>query len=281
MSSKKNWKNSFIVFILKNALIAVIALLLIVLGTLFFIDKYTRHGQTEIVPDLRGLYVEEAEVLLQRQGLFVEVVDSVYSSEKPLGSIVEQTPIPNSKVKRDRPIYLMINSKSVLQIPVPDVTDISYRQADAMIKAIGLKVGNVEYVPSEFKNLVIAVKHNGNIIDQGTRIPEGSSITLVVGYGLDQDRQSVVPAVRGLSLDLAKERIVAGSFIVGSIEYDKPPKGNETEYVVYRQRPPVGATLPIGSRVDLWLSTDLSLLQKNFDDNIFNQPQSDDDEEFF
>ena len=120
--------------------------------------------EAEIIPDLKGSYVEEAEVMLAKQGLFPQVIDSVYVRDKKLGTIIEQIPPANSTIKRNRPVYLIINSRQIRQVPLPDVNDVSYRQADAMLKSIGLNVSNVEYTPSEYKDLVIDVKYRGRSI---------------------------------------------------------------------------------------------------------------------
>lgn len=273
MEFKKIWNETLVGTLIKNILIAGIIIVVLCWFTLFLIDRYTRHGQTETVPDLKGLYVEEAQSLLKKQKLYVEVVDSVYVKGSPLGSVIEQTPVAGSVVKRDRPIYLVINSREIKQIPLPDLVETSYRQADATLKAIGMNVQSVEYIPSEYKDLVLGVKYQGNEVKSGTRLPDGSSVVLVVGHGLGENT-SLVPNVRGINLEQARETIFSSGFVLGSSQYDVAPSGDEAEYVIYRQRPKIGKTAPAGTRIDVWLSKDRTLLDKNFD-------AEDDDEEFF
>lgn len=99
--------------------------------------------------------------MLNNHGLYSVVIDSVFVRDKKLGTIIEQIPAVNSAVKTKRPIYLIINSRQVRQIPVPDVNDVSFRQADAMLKSNWQNVSSVEYSPSEYKDLVIAIKYRG------------------------------------------------------------------------------------------------------------------------
>ncbi len=277
MDFKKFWKESFGGFVLKRILLAIIIFVALVWLTLIGVDFYTHHGESEIVPDLRGLYVEEADLLLTNHGLYPQVIDSVFVKDKKLGTIIEQIPAVNSTIKRNRPIYLIINSRQVRKVPMPDVNDVSYRQADAMLKAIGLSVSSVEYSPSEYKDLVIAVKYRGQNIPAGTRVPEGSSLVLVVGSGLGGE-SSLVPTLKGLALEEAREEALAGSMVIGAIDYDVEPNENENEYIIYRQRPAAGRSVPAGTRIDVWLSKDKSMLNKTFEDE---EEQVETDEEFF
>lgn len=278
MDFKIFWKNSFGGFVLKRLILATIIFVALAWLTLIGIDVYTHHGESESVPDLRGLYVEEADQILKNHGLYTQVIDSVFVSDKKLGTIIDQIPGVNATVKRNRPIYLIINSRQVHQVPVPDVNDVSYRQADAMLKSIGLSVSSVEYSPSEYKDLVIAIKYRGRNISAGMRVPEGSSLVLVVGSGLG-DSESIVPALKGLGLEDGKDLALRDSMVIGAVEYDIEPTGNESEYIIYRQRPSAGKSVPTGTRIDVWMSKDKSLLNKVFEED--EATKKEDDEQFF
>jgi beta-lactam-binding protein with PASTA domain len=278
MDLKNFWKNSLGGFILKRLLLAIVIFVALVWVTIALIDVYTHHGESETVPDLRGLYVEEADLLLNNHGLYSVVIDSVFVRDKKLGTIIEQIPAVNSTVKRNRPIYLIINSRQVRMIPVPDVNDVSFRQADAMLKSIGLNVSSVEYSPSEYKDLVIAIKYRGRNISSGMRVPEGSSLVLVVGSGLGGE-ELPVPDIKGMSLEAGTEEALNGSMVIGAVEYDVEPSGNEDKYVIYRQRPAEGKSVPAGTRIDVWLSKDKSMLNKVFEEDEAVDKQE--NEEFF
>ena len=278
MDFKKFWNQSLVGFLLKHFLLAVAIFVALSWITLLLVDGFTNHGQAETVPDLKGAYVEEAELLLAEKGLYPVVIDSVYVSGRKLGTIIDQTPSPNSTMKRDRPVYLIINTRRVRQVPLPNIVDVSFRQADAMLKSLRINVESVEYKPSEYKDLVMNVKYRGLVVDAGTRIPEGGSVVLVVGRGLGGE--SVVTAsLRGLTLENARQEALASMLVIGAIEYDLPPSGNDNEYVVYRQRPAEGRELPAGSRIDVWLSKDKTLLNKTFVEE--DETTNEEDEKFF
>jgi len=278
MDFKKFWKESLGGYVVKRVLLALVIFVALAWATLFSIDFYTHHGESETVPDLKGLYVEEAQQLLANHHLYAVVVDSVFDKSQKPGTIVEQTPESNASVKKNRAIYVVINSRQVRRIPVPDVNDMSYRQADAIIKAAGFNVSSVQYVPSEYKDLVVGLKYQGRDIAAGTRLPEGSFVVLVVGGG-NTGGATAVPDLKGMKLEDARQTLMNDSIILGSVNYDVEPKGNESEYFIYRQQPAAGKTISAGSRIDVWLSRDKSMLNKTFDDN--DNSDDNNEEEFF
>ena len=281
MNIKKFWKDTFGGFVLKNILIAIVLVVVLAWVSLICIDFYTRHGEYEVMPDLRGSYVEEAEILLKSKGLYAQVIDSVYVRGKKLGTIIDQIPEPNSSVKRNRPIYLIINSRQARQVALPELSDVSYRQADAMLQSIGLTVASVEYAPSEFKDLVIDVKYRGRTLLPGTHIPEGSSVVLVVGNGLG-NAMTGVPVLKGLGIDEATTEAQSASFTIGAVNYDVPPSGNEEDYIIYRQIPAAGSSSSVGSRIDIYLSKDRSRINETFEED--KKPEEQEkvkDEQFF
>ncbi len=278
MNLKEFWKKNIVVFVLRNILLAAILIFAILWITFWAINKYTQHGIVEIVSDLRGAYVEEAEVILKRQGLYPQVIDSIYSLDKMLGTIVEQTPEPNATMKRNRPVYLIINSRSIRQIPLPGVNDYSFRQAETLLKASGINIDSVQYTPSEYKDLVIDVKYKGESVRAGEKIPEGESIVLVVGNGPGKEGV-VVPNLRNMTLEEARWEIIDASFILGATYFDEDNQhtNEDKEYLIYRQEPLNGRTVPVGSKINVWLTRDEEVLKTGGQETI-TIPQ---DEEFF
>lgn len=261
-------------FILKNLLIALAIGIAILLILLSFLKRYTEHGIEVEVPNVMGMYIEEANTLLAHEGLQLEVIDSTYSKKVPLGTIVEQTPVANSHCKHGRPIYVIINSKTVRQVPLPDLHDISYRQAEATLRSLNLGVGNCIYEPSEYRDLVLDVRKGGKSLQPGERLDEGSLVTLVIGKGRSNAKVDV-PNIIGRSLTGARSTLLSKYLTLGMIAYDEDPTPETASlYVVYKQEPAAGTVLYEGSRVDLYLTTDIEKA-------ISSQTQGGDDDEFF
>jgi beta-lactam-binding protein with PASTA domain len=245
--------------------------LFVVLGfiTLQLLNVYTSHGEAVAIPDLRGLQKEEAQKVLEKKDLRIEVIDSVFMADKEPGVVVEQNPTAESKIKKGRKVYVVINSKIKKKIPLPDVREISLRQAQSILESVGLKVASVEYIPSEFKNLVQQVKVNKNIIETGQSVLVGSQVVLVVGQGLSEE-QINLPSFRGLKLDEAKKKSYEIVINLGSVQYDEQPKNNDDikNYIVYKQSPITGTKVNLGKYIDIWLTKDKSKIEQPEDIQI-------------
>ena len=170
------------------AMMAVVILLLF--GVLKWLDVYTRHGEAVVVPDVKGMTVGEAEMLLRNHGLVCVVSDSNYVKNKPAGSILELNPSAGQKVKEGRTIYLTINTLDVPLRLVPDVADnSSVRQAQARILAAGFKLSENELISGE-TDWVYGVKYKGRQLNMGDKVPVGATLTLLVGDGETQVQDS-------------------------------------------------------------------------------------------
>ena len=170
------------------AMMAVVILLLF--GVLKWLDVYTRHGEAVVVPDVKGMTVGEAEMLLRNHGLVCVVSDSNYVKNKPAGRILELNPSAGQKVKEGRTIYLTINTLDVPLRLVPDVADnSSVRQAQAKILAAGFKLSENELISGE-KDWVYGVKYKGRQLNMGDKVPVGATLTLLVGDGETQVQDS-------------------------------------------------------------------------------------------
>lgn len=170
------------------AMVAVVILLLF--GVLKWLDVYTRHGEAVVVPDVKGMTVGEAEMLLRNHGLVCVVSDSNYVKNKPAGSILELNPSAGQKVKEGRTIYLTINTLDAPLRLVPDVADnSSVRQAQAKILAAGFKLSESELISGE-KDWVYGVKYKGRQLNMGDKVPVGATLTLLVGDGETQIQDS-------------------------------------------------------------------------------------------
>lgn len=248
--------------LLFNFLLALIIIVLMVLGLWFWLRRYTQHGTEIEVPRVVGLYMQEAAPIVQSSGMVLAITDSTFTDDVPLGAIAEQTPPAGSHAKQGRQLYVVVNASCKRQIVLPDVHDLSYRQATATLRSMGLRVSEeYEWEPSEYKDLVLEVKHHGESVPAGARVDEGSELTLVVGFGKGTEMTDV-PNVVGRSLSEARALLLSQRLTVGTIEYDEPiNETGRTESgelpVVYLQVPESGQQILEGSMVNLKLSADI------------------------
>ena len=73
--SKNRLRNS----IFKNILLIIATGVIFLFVTLLLLNLYTRHNRSVDVPQVKGLQLKEATVLLKSEGLRFVVVDSLYS----------------------------------------------------------------------------------------------------------------------------------------------------------------------------------------------------------
>ncbi len=175
-------------------LIAIIAsgIVLIWLGTIW-LDVWTNHGEYKVVPDVRHFPYSEAVERLSADGFIVELSDSVYDDNAGPGVVTEQNPKMNTKVKEGRTVYLTVNAFSPRSVTIPSLTDMSLRQARSILEGLGIKNITVSEVPSEYRDLVLAVKRDGRTLMPGARIPATSKLVIEVGTGLQEnDGDSII-----------------------------------------------------------------------------------------
>ncbi|MBP5259950.1 MAG: PASTA domain-containing protein [Paludibacteraceae bacterium] len=164
----------------------IVAVSVVLLTVVFYwLGVYTRHGEREVVPEVRSLSLDEAVRSLEAHRMTMVVTDSIYNRNYALGSVVEQDPKPGEFVKPGRRIYVVVNAATHPTVPFPTVVDMSLRQAKALLEGAEFVVKDIVYKPSEYKDLVLSAQYNGKVIREGDRIPVGSSITLCVGKGLE------------------------------------------------------------------------------------------------
>ena len=163
---------------LLNLFLAVAAIAAVFGFTYAWLDKYTNHGQSIEVPELKGLNLKQVQEVLDRLNLRYAVVDSIYQLGEKSGNILEQDPAPKAKVKEDRTIYLTINSSVPPTVKVPDLTDVSLRQAEAILQTFGLKAGTLSYRHDLAKNAVLEARYHGKQVKPGTSVNKGSVIDL-------------------------------------------------------------------------------------------------------
>jgi len=244
---------------LKQLIFAVVMLALLIFITLKGLEKYTLHGQSHPVPDFSGMMPVRAKQIAGENHLRVEIVDSLFMDDAGPGTVVDQVPAPGHGVKPDRTIYLTINSTLPEMVTLPQLTDISLRQAQVLIENAGLQTGSISYRPSEFDNLVLNVQIDSTDISPGKKLPKGTSIDLIVGreHG---DEITTLPDLKGLTVEEAKMLLNESLLNAGVILYDGSvlSQDDSLNAKIWRQRPDPSVTSELipGSSVDLWVTVD-------------------------
>ncbi|MDR1331451.1 MAG: PASTA domain-containing protein [Tannerella sp.] len=187
MSTKDTHQKFIRMPILLHLSAAILLFILLTVITLWMLGIYTKHNQAVIVPDVKGLQLEDATTFFTNNGLRYQLVDSVYSKEVPPGAIVEVMPAVGSKVKDGRIISVTVNAKGVQRAEIPDVADLSYRQAYALLQAQGFTTIETKYIPGRYRDLAIKVEANGRELNPGELVPLSAMLVLSVSDGVPEE----------------------------------------------------------------------------------------------
>jgi beta-lactam-binding protein with PASTA domain len=235
--------------------IGLIILALIILFILMgqFLKWYTHNGESITVPDLRGKTVAQVEQILGEKDLRFEIKDSVFAPDKPKLSVVEQNPKPDSKVKRGRRIYILINADQAPRVALPNLIDVSLKQAEKILESYGFKRGTLEYKPDIALNAVLEMKVNGETVQHGTMMAKGTIIDLVLGDGGQSGTPIPMPDLTGMTRDEAIVVIRGSNLNIGSELYPDSSGADRSKATIWKQRPLPGSNIPQGEAVDIWL----------------------------
>ena len=220
------------------------------------------------MPAVIGKNINDVEKTLGEKGFEVVVQDSVYYDSLPPGFVIRQVPEADAVVKINRTVYVTINRFVPPDVEMPNLLGSSYRNAEMVLKNLGLKIGDTSYRFDFAKNSVLEQSYNGSSIKPGTKIRVGSTVSLVLGSGLSEEDMSV-PDLIGMSYEEARVLLDAQG-LSGLVIVDPNVRDTASAFV-YRQSPMPrtedGVRLRIrqGQMIDVWLS-----LEKPVVDTIQN-----------
>lgn len=235
----------------KHLLLMVAVSLLILFLIFLFIKIYARQGEEFVLPDMVGSNIEE----MRSDGsldLEYVIIDSIFNENDPGGRILTQDPKGGTMVKNGRKVYVTITSYSADKTYLPDLCDLSVRQAVSQLYSAGLQGGMLRFVESPDRNAVLSLSLNGRTLQAGQEVSRGSHVDMVVGLG-DDGGFTLVPFVIGKTAKVARRELLAASMNVGREVFDDG--ANRANAVVYRQVPGyTGIThYPLGTEVTLYL----------------------------
>ncbi len=172
--------------------LALVALVILVILGLQWLKGSTHHGEFVVVPDLAKMSVTEMRSAVEKSQLRYEVLDSAnFDPSYPRFSIIEQNPPAGNKVKENRKIYVTVNPSGYKKVTVPQIIQVTQRNATSMLRAVGLDVERVTYVDELGKDMVYNMKFKGKYISPGDKLPKTSKIELICGNGTITERAQV------------------------------------------------------------------------------------------
>ncbi|MEY3619810.1 MAG: hypothetical protein RLZZ391_176 [Bacteroidota bacterium] len=201
----------------------------------FSLGWITGNGETEKVPSVVGLDVVAAEKNLTALGFDVELQDSIYVDTLARNAVLRQTPDADEVVKKGRTVYLTINRVIAPQVDMPNLVGFSIKSAETYLKVLGLRLGSIQMVPDQNKNVVIDQLVNGQPIAPGSKIPSGTLIHFLVGDG-GASANMVMPDLVGLTYEQAKAQLLSMGLNLGVVSVNGSI-GDSASAFVFDQSP--------------------------------------------
>ncbi|MBC7946496.1 MAG: PASTA domain-containing protein [Chitinophagaceae bacterium] len=202
---------------------------------IFSLKWLTHHDESRTVPAVTGKTFEEAMAILDKAGFDVEIQDSLYVDTVKPHRVLKQVPEPDEIVKVNRTVYITINRAVPPLVPMPNLVGFSFRSAEMELKNMGFRIGDTTYKADFAKNSVLEQRLNGEIINSGTMVRMGSTISFVLGSGVGNEK-FVVPNLVGMRFCDAKFLVESHGLMLGSVV----PQSDVTDTCnafIYKQNP--------------------------------------------
>ena len=101
----------------------------------------SKGGSAMLIPDLKGLTLEQAKERLDKMGLALGAVENGNDPDKPSEVIISQSPEPGSKASKGARINIVINVKQ--KVTVPNVVGMTLGDARNTLLSMKLSVGTI------------------------------------------------------------------------------------------------------------------------------------------
>lgn len=241
-----------------------IAVLVGVLLLLFFffragLSLYTHHGEAIILPLFEGKQLEEAHRIAKDRGLRIEEVKGAFDPDRDPGLVVAQQPKAQSRVKRNRTVYLTVLSDEAPMVQLPSlVGSYDYEQYTRRLDPLKISyyVAEQVYDPKQEENSILHFFYDEQKIEdqdlrKGVKVPQGTRLGFVVTV-----RRTGEVSVPDLRCRTYSEAL----FVIGgynlSIGETIGVSSNLDEAYIERTEPASGQSVEEGTAIRVFLSRD-------------------------
>jgi len=221
--------------------------LLLLLVDRVIMPAVVHRGGTCVVPNLTGLSLQEADSILEKTNLRIQIIAEEVDPYKPPGTILSQIPSAGTKIREGRSVKIKV-SKGEEAVLVPKLKGISIRQAELLLTQVGLQMGEISWVPSDSfpKDVVIASSPSS-----GVSVPSRISVNLDVSLGAVPDTVEV-PDLIGKNLEEGKKLLQEMGLQLGKTKFKV--NNDFLPGTILKQFPESGERIERGSLIDLEVS---------------------------
>ncbi len=218
----------------------------IVVGALLSLRLVTTGAGTVEVPNLYNTSLDEALDLLAERELELRKGESRYSPVIPRLHIISQDPLPDTVVRRGRPVVVVV-SKGHQYVTVPNVTGRALRAGRIALRQQSLKSGRISWMHHDTDADVILAQSPGPT-DPAVR---DNAVDLLVSLG-PRKRVYRVPNFVGNNIEDSTKVLNRLGLEIGEVETKVDPTLPQGQ--VLEQTPASGARILEGETVKLLMS---------------------------
>jgi beta-lactam-binding protein with PASTA domain len=248
----------------KKFFLKLLLFFIIVLGLVLFFDSiimplYTKHGQEYELPDVTDKAVSEAVDILENEGFHPLIKDSVYDEKFSPGAVIQQNPLPFSKVKKGRRVYLIV---SIGEKPrfIPRLIGLTPQDAEFRLREEELNLNQIFYEFSDFYPRGVVISQS---IPAGEIAQKQQRVNITVSLGAAPITFEI-PNLVGKSLESAEKELEVIGVKISKIKYSYRPQ--LVPGTVLNQSLPVGTSAAKVESINLLVSTDRLISQEEKED---------------
>lgn len=200
----------------RDTVILLLCTLIVLYLIILFFDRavmpaIVHRGETEVVPNLMDLSLQQADSVLGKEDLELQILAEETDPSRQPGTIISQIPAAGTKMKEGRTVKVKV-SKAEEAVSVPRLKGISIRQAELFLTQLGLQLGEISWVTSDSfpKDVVIE-----STPSSGISVPPGISINVSASLGPLPDTLTM-PDLVGKNLEECKKILLEMGLQVGN-----------------------------------------------------------------
>jgi beta-lactam-binding protein with PASTA domain len=218
--------------------IVLMVAILVVAGILSALTamRFAIRGREVVVPSVIGKTEDEAQKLLDDNGLTLKVSSKRFTSVVPEGHIVDQIPTSGTRLKANRSVKVLI-SLGDRKYAVPNLIGTSLRAAQLTLSGRRLALGNTLYAhtPDGDPDTVVYQSPSPGSLE-GT----DPSVHILISLGPTEEFY-VMPDLIGKAAELVSAKARAEGFRVGKFNYRSYPGVGPG--LIIQQKPQAGYRL--------------------------------------
>lgn len=199
------------------------------------------------VPDVVGEELVDARQLLREKRLNIKVINYLYNSEYPNGTVISQQPAPGQKRKANTEVEVVV-SKGPQLVRVPNLIGKNQLEAELVLEETGLTLGEilVDSSPEYPEGVVIK-----QLPDKNTQIEHGASVSIT----LNVTAANLVKVPNYIGRPLSEVRAELGTLGLVFNQATPTPSNIYPEGVIIDQRPLPYDRVPLGTAMNFIISS--------------------------